>query len=108
MFGPVGAAAGTVLGGYAGLAVCTVGIPGLPGWSGPGPLDVPASRPARRVPHAGALAVGLSFVAIAVLQSVDLLVANRVLDPDSAAAVRRPVDHRRGRLLRDGNDPAWS
>ena len=55
---------------------------------------------------AGALAVGLSFVPMAVLQSTDLLVANRVLDADDAAALRRALDARRGRLLRHGDDPA--
>ena len=50
------------------------------------PVDPRPAAPRRTVTRAGALAVGLSFVAIAVLQSVDLLVANRVLDADGAAA----------------------
>jgi len=81
--GAVGAAAGTVLGGYVALLVCTFGVPRAGGWSEP---DRPAASPALAVDGTRALAVGLSFVAIAVLQSIDLLVANRVLDDDGAAA----------------------
>jgi O-antigen/teichoic acid export membrane protein len=70
--GPAGAAAGTVLAGYAALAVC---------WT------VPARRsePRAAVPSRIAAATGASFVLMAVLQSLDLLVATRVLDDDAAA-----------------------
>lgn len=72
-FGPVGAAFATVLAGYGALAVCIAG---------------PRYRPDVPGPHAatsGALSVGLAFVTLAVLSATDLLVANRVLDPDAAA-----------------------
>ena len=66
--------------------MCAFGIPGARHWSGSSPLGTAVAPPVRSVTRAGALAVGLSFVAIAVLQSIDLLVANRVLDADGAAA----------------------
>jgi O-antigen/teichoic acid export membrane protein len=84
--GPTGAAVGTVLGGYTGLLVCGRGAPGAPSWSGPSALDPIGPPLPRPVTRSGAFAVGLSFVAIAVLQSIDLLVANRVLDADAAAS----------------------
>ena len=70
--GPVGAVVGTVLAGYAALAVC---------WTA-------RTRPAGRraaVPSRVAATAGGSFVLMAVLQSLDLLVATRVLDDDGAA-----------------------
>ncbi len=74
-FGPFGAAAGCVLAGYTGFAVCATG--GSPSVAG---------RPDGAMSSRGTVAVALSFVAIAVMQSTDLLVANRVLDADGAAA----------------------
>lgn len=84
--GPAGAAAGTVLAGYAALAVCAA--PSSLSWRwwplfGGDLADTGAPHALRR---ADALSVGVSFVAVAVLQSIDLLVANRVLDSDDAAA----------------------
>lgn len=81
--GPVGGAAATVVAGYAALAVCCPEI-----------LDVlrgrvrfstaPEVRPSRM---SGAVtAAAAAFVVIAVLQAIDVLVANRVLAPDDAAA----------------------
>jgi O-antigen/teichoic acid export membrane protein len=74
--GPVGAAAATVLAGCAALAVCAA-------------RSEPDTRSPRRAAAPASSAIVLlavSFVAIAVLQSTDLLVANRVLDADGAAA----------------------
>ena len=82
--GATGAAAGTVIAGYTGLLVCTGG-PFLERW-GPATTFDPPTAPRRAVTRAGALTVGMSFVAIAVLQSADLLVANRVLAADQAAS----------------------
>ena len=96
--GPVGAAAGCVLAGYTGFAVCALGAPSS--------RREPTAAHRSRSRHDGTLAVALSFVAIAVLQSTDLLVANRVLDSDDAAAFGVLSTHRRRGLLRDGNDPA--
>ena len=76
--GPAGAAAGTVLAGYVALVVCANGSPVMR------PRDAHRG-PRRPVTTAGALSLGLSFVALALLQSTDLLVGNRVLDPDAAA-----------------------
>ena len=73
LIGPLGAAIGAVLSGYAALAVCA------------------ACRGSRRHSRAAPVAaraaatLGVSFVLLAVVQSVDLLVANRVLDDDEAA-----------------------
>jgi uncharacterized membrane protein/O-antigen/teichoic acid export membrane protein len=75
--GPVGAAAGCVLAGYTGFAVCAIGAPSFG-------QDPTATR--RAISSRGTIAVALSFVAIAVMQSTDLLVANSVLDPNDAAA----------------------
>jgi hypothetical protein len=81
--GPVGAAAGCVLAGYTGFAVCALGTPSAGVRANSEPAGA-AHHPA--ISSRGTLAVALSFVAIAVLQSTDLLVANRVLDADDAAA----------------------
>ncbi|HEU4841361.1 MAG TPA: glycosyltransferase family 39 protein [Ilumatobacteraceae bacterium] len=83
--GATGAAAGTVVAGYAGLLVCTAPLPFL-ARGVPAAATAPPAAPRRVVTRAGALTVGMSFVAIAVLQSADLLVANRVLASDQAAA----------------------
>ena len=76
--GPVGAAAGCVLAGYTGFAVCAIGRAVVVGGS--------RRRPAARSRHTARWRSALSFVAIAVMQSIDLLVANRVLSADDAAA----------------------
>ncbi len=76
--GPIGAAMGCVLAGYTGFAVCAIGRAPAVG------RDPAAVR--RTISSRGTLAVALSFVAIAVMQSIDLLVANRVLSADDAAA----------------------
>ncbi len=77
--GPIGAAVGTVAAGYAALVVCTGGVR-------PWHVSRRASSLAERpVSAAGAIAVGVSFVTLAVLQATDLLVANRSLDPLAAA-----------------------
>jgi O-antigen/teichoic acid export membrane protein len=73
LLGPLGAAVGAVLSGYAALAVCATG-PRAPVRDRPSPVAARA-----------AAAVGSSFVLLAVLQSVDLLAANRVLDDGEAA-----------------------
>jgi O-antigen/teichoic acid export membrane protein/4-amino-4-deoxy-L-arabinose transferase-like glycosyltransferase len=86
--GPTGAAVGTVLAGYAALAACTLPTGPLARWmrrTGAATLDTAARAPRRAIGRAHALGVGVSFVAVAALQSVDLLVANRVLDADDAA-----------------------
>ena len=70
--GPAGAVAGTVLAGYAALAVC---------WTSSAPPTERSTAVASRI----AATAGGSFVLMAVLQSVDLLVATRVLDDDAAA-----------------------
>ena len=75
--GPFGAAAGCVLAGYTGFAVCAIGAPSSR-------REPTAAH--RAISSHGTLTVALSFVAIAVMQSTDLLVANRVLDSDDAAA----------------------
>ena len=103
--GPAGAAAATVVAGYAALAVYAPGSP----WAH-GHTDLAAGEPRRScsqvlrhsptiscknavervdetVPdHAptGAVAVAVAFVLMAVLPAVDLLVANRVLEPTEA------------------------
>jgi O-antigen/teichoic acid export membrane protein len=72
--GPAGAAAGTVLGGYGALLVCRRD----------GELHVaPVGAPARPAPEAVGTAV--VFVLLAVMQSIDLLVANHRLAPIDAA-----------------------
>ena len=73
LIGPLGAAIGAVVSGYAALAVCA---------SGRRPALLPRQEP---VAARAAAAVGTSFVLLAVVQSVDLLVANRVLDDGEAA-----------------------
>jgi len=87
LIGPTGAAIGTVLAGYAALAVCTLPATTVARWAridvGAATDAVPAPR--RAISRGDALATGVSFVAVAALQSVDLLVANRVLDADDAA-----------------------
>ncbi len=77
--GAVGAAAGVVLAGYCALAVCAIGTRRAA-------TDVAAASPTRLPISASApVLAGISFVALAVLQAVDLLVGNRVLDADAAA-----------------------
>jgi hypothetical protein len=73
LLGPLGAAIGAVASGYAALAVCFSRRVELP----PGP------RPG--VPARVAATLGISFVLLAVVQSVDLLAANRVLADGEAA-----------------------
>ena len=72
LIGPLGAAIGVVLSGYVALAVCA--------------SDAAAPHHSRAAPVAArdAATLGMSFVLLAVVQSVDLLVANRVLDDDQA------------------------
>ena len=72
--GPTGAAVATVIAGYAALTVLT---------TGPERRDEIPHEPAVR--HRTAVAVGCSFVLLAVLQSIDLLLANRVLTSADAA-----------------------
>jgi len=71
-FGATGAALAAVLGGYLALAACYVR-------PAAGPLPVGS-----RLGHRAAVGVGVSFVALAVLQIVDLLIANARLDDVSA------------------------
>jgi Dolichyl-phosphate-mannose-protein mannosyltransferase len=73
LLGPLGAAIGAVASGYAALAVCAGGRAELP----------PEPRPG--VPARVAATLGISFVLLAVVQSVDLLAANRVLADGEAA-----------------------
>jgi uncharacterized membrane protein len=73
LIGPLGAAIGAVVSGYAALVVCATG-----------PQASPA-QPSAPVAARTAATIGVSFVLLAVVQSVDLLVANRVLDDDEAA-----------------------
>lgn len=98
--GPAGAAIGTVVGGYAALAVCrhdrnrlapavadACNPPTAP-WPPPHhpPADGPRAASEVRTPHpATAVATAAVFVLLAVLQSVDLLVANHRLTPTDAA-----------------------
>ena len=86
-FGPSGAAIGIVLGGYAGLVVCRHLDPTRPraGRAGVAPpaLDGPAGASRRA---ADAVGIAVVFVLLAVLQSIDLLVANHRLDPTAAAS----------------------
>ncbi len=73
LVGPLGAAIGAVASGYAALAVCAGGRA----------ETSPAPRPDVRARLAATL--GISFVLLAVIQSVDLLMANRVLADGEAA-----------------------
>ncbi len=70
--GPTGAAFGAVSAGYVALLVCRRGAPP--------DANVAAAQPA----PAAAATLGLAFVALAALQSADLLFANRRLDGVSA------------------------
>ncbi len=74
LFGPLGAAIGAVASGYAALAVCAGGRTEM----APAPR-----RPG--LPVRVAATLGISFVLLAVVQSVDLLAANRVLADGEAA-----------------------
>ncbi len=74
--GPVGAAVATVVAGYAALAVCT---------RASNVVDDIGSTPAAAPGRHAALVAG-SFVAIAVLQSIDLVIANSRLDAIGAAS----------------------
>jgi Dolichyl-phosphate-mannose-protein mannosyltransferase len=73
LLGQLGAAIGAVASGCAALAVCAGGRAELP----------PAPRPG--VPARVAATLGISFVLLAFVQSVDLLAANRVLADGEAA-----------------------
>ena len=73
--GPIGAALAVVLAGYGALTVLIVDRRRV---ATPWPPPMPPVR-ARAV-----AAVGVAFVLLAGLQSIDLLVANRVLDADAA------------------------
>ncbi|MCU1390373.1 MAG: hypothetical protein JWL72_3711, partial [Ilumatobacteraceae bacterium] len=75
--GPLGAAIGTVLAGYGALWVCSEGF-NARAVPPPGARTIVVDR------HAP-LVVALSFVMVAVIQSVDLIIANRVLDSHAAA-----------------------
>ncbi|MCU1398075.1 MAG: hypothetical protein JWN62_1184, partial [Acidimicrobiales bacterium] len=75
--GPVGAAIGTVLAGYGALWVCSEGFAAR-AIAPPGPRALVVDR---RAP----VVVAVSFVMVAVIQSVDLIIANRVLDSHAAA-----------------------
>jgi hypothetical protein len=81
-FGATGGAAAAVLGGYLALAACHLEI----GRWYVGPRTVaPRGAPGSAVvPDGTALGVGVSFVFLAVLQTVDLIVANARLDDLSA------------------------
>lgn len=73
-FGPIGAAIGIVLGGYAGLLACRRGAGA--------DIRIPGVQARHR---ADAVGIAVVFVLIAVLQSIDLIVANHRLDPVDAA-----------------------
>lgn len=82
LVGAVGAAVGTVLAGYGALWVCTDGFTRR--------TEPPVHRPPHQRAETSAdrhahLVVAISFVLVAVVQSIDLIVANRVLDAHSAA-----------------------
>lgn len=76
--GTVGAAIGTVLAGYAALWVCTDGFTRR---RSPSRSSLALGEADRQAP----IAVALSFVMIAVVQSIDLIIANRILDGAAAA-----------------------
>src|SRR5690606_30995054 len=69
VLGPTGAAIGAVLGGYTALGACLRD-----------PLRQAENPPAAATRSPDAVATGVVFVLLAVLQSIDLLVANHRLD----------------------------
>ena len=78
--GPAGAAIGAVLGGYAALWACTDGFNGrrLSARTEPAPA-------ATNTDHSAHIVVALSFVLVAVVQTIDLIIANRALTGPAAA-----------------------
>ena len=78
--GPAGAAIGTVLGGYAALWACSTGFdrrsPAAGSTVAPAKATTDRSAP---------VVVALSFVMVAVVQTIDLIIANRALVGSAAA-----------------------
>lgn len=79
-FGTGGAAIGTVLGGYAALWACSEGFVRRP-FSNRAIAADPLSTKDRSAP----VIVALSFVMVAIVQSIDLIIANRSLAGPAAA-----------------------
>jgi hypothetical protein len=75
--GTTGAAIGAVLGGYGALWACTSGFDDR--------RRSAAATPPRPVDRGATVIVAISFVMVAVVQSIDLIVANRVLDDNGSA-----------------------